>query len=82
MVSLDILVKIDVFCGGHFGVHLKSVHFNYKLNATNALMVCITMRKVVSHDILSQIVQRLALEFSLAICLIFIMEVLMMRNPP
>ena len=62
------------------------------------------MRKVVLHDVLSQIVQklgfiiwllpswrpswqiswisRLAQEFSLAIRLIFIIEVLMMRNPP
>ena len=62
------------------------------------------MRKVVLHDILSQIVQklgfiiwlwpswrpfwrpswisRLAQEFSLAIRLIFIIVVLMMRNPP
>ena len=63
-------------------------------------MVCITIRKVVLHDILSQLVQklgfiiwlwpswrpswisRLAQEFSLAIRLIFIIEVLMMRNPP
>ena len=62
------------------------------------------MRKVVLHDILSQIVQkldfiiwlwpswrpswrpswisRLAQEFSFAIRLIFIIEVVMMRNPP
>ena len=58
------------------------------------------MRKVVLHDIRSQIVQklgfiiwlwpswrpswisRLAQEFSLAIRQIFIIEVLMMQNPP
>ena len=44
---------------GHFGEHLESVHSDYKLNARNGLLMRITIRKVVLHDILRQIVQKL-----------------------
>ena len=43
----------------HFGVHLLSVNSNDKNNARNGLMLCITIRKVVLLDILSQMVQTL-----------------------
>ena len=42
-----------------FGVHLLSVSCNDKNNARNGLLVCITMRKVLFLDILSQMVQKL-----------------------
>ena len=96
-MSLDIPVsifKIDVFC--EMAAILAAILNLYSLITNydrNRLLVCITMRKVVLHDILSQIVQklgfiiwlwpswisRLAQEFSLAIRLIVIIEVLMMR---
>ena len=42
-----------------FGVHLLSVNYNDKNNARNGMLLCITIRKVVSLDILSQMVQKL-----------------------
>ena len=42
-----------------FSGHLLSVSSNDKNNAINGLQVCITIRKVVLLDILSQMVQKL-----------------------
>ena len=38
---------------------ILNLHSDYKLNARNGLLMCITIRKVVLHDILRQIVQKL-----------------------
>ena len=43
----------------HFGGNHRSVNSNDKNNAKNELLVCITIRKVVLLDILSQMVQKL-----------------------
>ena len=43
----------------NFGVHLLSVNCNDKNNARSGLLLCITIRKVVLLDILSQMVQKL-----------------------
>ena len=47
----------------NFGVHLLSVNCNDRNNARNGLLLCITIRKVVSLDILSQMVQKLHVGF-------------------
>ena len=43
----------------NFAVHLLSVSCNDKNNARNGLLLCITIRKAVLLDILSQMVQKL-----------------------
>ena len=43
----------------NFGVHLLFVNSNDKNNARNGLLLCITTRKVILLDILSQMVQKL-----------------------
>ena len=43
----------------NFGVHLPSANCNDKNNARNGVLLCITIRKVVLLDILSQMVQKL-----------------------